>query len=208
LNGGHTNQTTTFVWSLLHAKRSPLLAALRQQKTDDLLQATFRETGRLYTNLIILRRVTVTQHILGKQIPAGTFVACSPVITSRDPTLFEEADKFRPERWLTASNHFDDVKIKNVQRSGSSVQFGKGQHACLGEKIGKTIVIDILWDVFLGTEEETGFDVEIVSGLKEGLGVDDVGVEASWAEENLGTPFEKSPVIVRLRKVKRQSFTE
>jgi cytochrome P450 len=134
------------------------------------LQATFRETGRLYTNLIILRRVTVPQVILGKHIPAGTFVACSPVVTSRDTTLFSDADKFRPERWLTASK-LDETKIKNVQRSGTSVQFGKGQHACLGEKIGKAIVMDILWEVFLGTDGE-GFDVEILSGIHEGVGVD------------------------------------
>lgn len=201
LHGAHTNQTTTFVWSLLHAVRSPLLAALREQSSPDLLQATFRETGRLYTNLINLRRITTSQIILGKYIPEGTFVACSPVVTSRDSSLFSEADKFRPERWLTPSRELDDVQLKNAQRTASSIQFGKGQHACPAEKLGKMMVLDTWWAAILGNESHPGYDVEIVSGVREGVGVDNVGVEASWAEENLGTPFEKGdPVMVKFRK--------
>jgi cytochrome P450 len=197
VNGGHTNQTTTFVWSLLHALRSSLLDALRQQKTNDLLEATFRETGRLYTSLMLLRRITVPQAILGKHIPKGTFVACSPVVTARDPNLFDEPDKFRPERWLTLAGELDDAKLKVVSRSGASVQFGKGQHPCLGEKLGKFMVM-VYWSIILGNDEEPGFDVEIVSGVREGLGLDNVGVEGAWAEENLGTPFEKGdPIMVR-----------
>jgi sterol 14alpha-demethylase len=203
LNGGHTNQTTTFVWSLLHSLRSPnLLKSIREQKTDHLLNVTFRETGRLYTNLIILRRVTIPQVIMGKHIPQGTFVACSPVATARDPSLFPNPDKFDPTRWLTPTNELDEVHIKNVQRIGSSVQFGKGQHACLGEKIGKTIVMDVLWGAFLGNEKESGFDIEILGGLKEGVGIDNVGIEAAFAEENLGTPFERGgPVMVKFKKL-------
>jgi cytochrome P450 len=201
LNGAHTNQTTTFVWSLLHAVRSPLLAALRQQNSPDLLEATFRETGRLYTNLINLRRITTSQFILGKYIPEGTFVACSPVITSRDSSLFNEADKFRPERWLTPSHKLDDVQLKNAQRTASSIQFGKGQHACVAEKLGRTMVLDAWWAAILGDESHPGYDVEIISGVREGVGIDNVGVEAAWAQENLGTPFEKGdPVMVKFRR--------
>jgi hypothetical protein len=61
--------------------------------------------------------------------------------------------------------------------------------------------MDILWEVFLGTDSEPGFDVEVLSGIREGVGVDNVGVEAAWATENLGTPFEKSPVMVHIRQL-------
>jgi hypothetical protein len=77
------------------------------------------------------------------------------------------------------------------------------------------MVIEILWDAILGTssttsdmvpgveeEENKGFDIEIVSGVRSGIvGVDGVGVEANWAQENLGTPFEMGePVMVRFHK--------
>jgi cytochrome P450 len=149
-------------------------------------------------------------------------VACSPVATARDNNLFPEADKFIPQRWLsvpdlphtgthenvsTEPNHaseFNEEAAKKAHRTGSSVHFGKGQHACLGEKLGRMMVMEILWDAILGTsalDAAGGFDVEIVGGLREGVGVDGVGVVANWAEENLGTPFERgAPVMVRFRK--------
>jgi hypothetical protein len=36
-------------------------------------------------------------------------------------------------------------------------------------------------------------DVEIVSGIKEAVGVDNVGVEATWIEENLGNTVREGP---------------
>ena len=199
-NGGHTNQTSTFAWSLLHSIQTPLLETLRQQKSNDLLEATVRETARLYTNLMMLRRVTTTQSILGKTLPKGTYIACSPIATARDPAVFYEPDKFRPERWLTPTKELDEQEIKNVVKTGSSVHFGKGQHACLGERFGRS-AIALYWGLILGEDGEEGFDVEIVEGLKEGVGIDGVGIEPSWVEENLGTPFEKDgPLWVLFKK--------
>ena len=197
LNGGHTNQTTTFVWSLVHALRSPFLSALRKQKTEDLLEATFRETSRLYTNLILLRRITIPQKIMGHHIPKGVFIAVSPLVTARDPKLFPYPDEFHPERWLTPTNKLDDNKVKGVQRSGASTQFGKGQHACKGEELGR-LMVKMYWKLIL---EDPGFDLEIVSGVKDGVGVNNVGVEPAWTEANLGTPFERGgPLLVRFNK--------
>lgn len=195
---GHTNQATTTVWTLLHALRSPLFERLRQATSTDLLDATFRESGRLYTNLILLRRITVTQEILGRLIPKGTFVACSPVVTARDPNIYPNPEKFWPERWLKESSQVDEIRIKNLHRLGASSQFGKGQHACIGEKLARLMVMDCLWGVILGDDKEPGFNLEIVSGINEGVGIDNVGVEAAWAEENLGTPSGKGdPVLLR-----------
>lgn len=200
MNGGHTNQTTTFIWSILHTTRSGILSELRRTKSRDLLDAVFRETGRIYNNLILLRRLTSPQVILGKSLPTGQFIACSPVATARDPTVFPEADKFRPQRWMSGPA-LDELRLKNMTRLGAFTQFGKGQHACLGEKMGRMMVLDILWGTILGNGEHLGFDVELVSGIKEGVGIDNVGVEAAWAEENLGTPFEKGgPVMVRFKR--------
>lgn len=195
---GHTNQSTTTVWTLLHALRSTLLERLRQATSNDLLDATFRESGRLYTNLMLLRRITISQEILGRQIPKGTYIACSPVVTARDPDVYPDPEKFRPERWLTDSGELDETQIKHLHRIGASSQFGKGQHACVGERLGRFMVMDLLWGIILGDDKEPGFDVEIVSGIIEGVGIDNVGVEAAWAEENLGTPSERGgPVLLR-----------
>jgi hypothetical protein len=60
------------------------------------------------------------------------------------------------------------------------------------------MLIGMYWEIMLGDEENAGYDVEIVIGGVEGRGMDGVGVEAVWAEENLGTPFERGgPLMVR-----------
>jgi hypothetical protein len=64
------------------------------------------------------------------------------------------------------------------------------------------MVLEILWDAILGSQEEgenrKGFDIEILEALRDGVGVDGVGVEANWTRENLGTPFDMGgPVMVR-----------
>ena len=198
LDQGHANQTATFAWSLVHAIRSPLLSALRQPGSKDLLMATFHETGRLYSNLILVRRTTRSQTILGKGIPKGAFVACSPLITARDPDIFPEANRFRPQRWITPEGKLDEARLRNAQRLGTWNQFGKGQFACVGGKLARLIALDSLWTTILGNDAEPGFDVEIVSGIKEGIGIDEVGVEAKWSQAYLGTPFERGgPVMVR-----------
>src|ERR1700738_5353203 len=194
----------TFVWSLLHAIRSPggsLLTALRQQSSHDLLQATFSETGRLYSNFSLTRRINIPQVVRGVHIPKGTFIACSPLVTSRDPNLFPEPEKFQPERWMTASHTFDNERVNHTKRTGSAVHFGKGQHACTGEKVGRMLIMDLLWGIVLGNDQHPGYDIEIVSGVCEGVGLDNVGVEPGWLTNNGGTPYEKSdPVMVKFKK--------
>ena len=202
LSAGHANQTTTFSWSLLHAIRSPLMETLRRTKSKDLLEATFREIGRLYTNIIFIRRIMATQEILGVHIPAGTYIACSPLITARDPNIFPDPEKFRPERWLTPTNQFDSKALTNSLRAGTSTQFGKGEHMCVGRKVGKLTVLDAMWDTVLGNNDDSGFDVELVKGIIEGVGLDNVGAAAAWSTRNLGTPFQTGPPVkVKFRKL-------
>jgi len=99
---------------------------------------------------------------------------------------------------MTPDGELDEEKVKAVERIGASTQFGKGQHSCLGQRLGKMGILDILWDIILGDENHAGYNVEILSGIRDGAGVDNVGVEAAWIERNPGTPFQKGiPVKVR-----------
>lgn len=164
---------------------------LRKSKSRGLVEAIFRETSRLYSGLIVLRRTVSPQVICGCPIPKDTYVACSPLVTSRNPQLFPDPHTFNPLRWLTADGSLDEALLIKVVRAGESIQFGKGQHTCLGQKLGKAMVVDILWEIILGNESHDGYEVEIVSGLRDGVGVDNVGLEAAWVEQNAGTPFQR-----------------
>ncbi|QSZ30214.1 hypothetical protein DSL72_004736 [Monilinia vaccinii-corymbosi] len=79
------------------------------------------------------REVTADQPPLiidGKVIPIGTEVTCSPYLTNRDKDIYgEDADIFRPERWLEE----DGAKAKMFDKYNFT--WGYGSRICLGKDL-------------------------------------------------------------------------
>jgi sterol 14-demethylase len=209
----HANVGMTTPWMFLHARRTPgalehwRSEVLAQCNDDDpletlttehasvqrpYLEASIRETARLYTNTLILRLTTKPTQIAGHSLPAWTLVACSPLTSQRDESVFPDATTWNPERFIK-----DGAYASWFQR-GEFIQFGMGMHACPGEKLAKMTILDAV----IGTWMRK-YEMEVVGGLKEGeVGIGGVGVEAAWTEENLGTPSvrgEDVRVRVKLR---------
>jgi cytochrome P450 len=66
--------------------------------------------------------------ICGEYFPAGVTVGCNPYIINRDRSVFgEDADVFRPERWL------DEKRAKEMEKS--FLTFGYGSRTCVGKNI-------------------------------------------------------------------------
>jgi cytochrome P450 len=62
-------------------------------------------------------------------IPAGTEVGINPYVIHRNTSIFgDDAEVFRPERWLE-----NEEKAKEMDRY--MVQFGTGSRVCLGKNI-------------------------------------------------------------------------
>ena len=68
--------------------------------------------------------------LLGEYVPPGTSVSTSAWMVGRDPTLYgEDADIYRPSRWLEAAP--DQLK----QRDKLDFTFGYGARKCLGRHV-------------------------------------------------------------------------
>ncbi|KAK4041617.1 cytochrome P450 [Parachaetomium inaequale] len=65
----------------------------------------------------------------GHFFPGGTSVACNGWVLHRDKDIFgQDADDFRPERWLE-----DEERAKKMERY--MFQFGGGSHLCIGRNL-------------------------------------------------------------------------
>ncbi|KXT12771.1 hypothetical protein AC579_665, partial [Pseudocercospora musae] len=96
-------------------------------------QAVLREALRMHPAVGLLLERLVPKggaEIGGVFLPEGTIVGASPWVMARDKSVYgEDADVFRPERWLEA----DGQQLKLMERNDLS--FGGGARTCLGKNI-------------------------------------------------------------------------
>eukprot|EP00924_Labyrinthula_sp_SR-Ha-C_P006766 maker-scaffold_29-snap-gene-4.5-mRNA-1 protein AED:0.01 eAED:0.01 QI:124/1/1/1/1/1/2/249/594 len=114
-------------------------AAISQEKE---LHNCVKESIRLHPPLILLMRrvMKATTTPDGYFIPKGHRVIVSNAVAQRLPEVFEESDKWIPDRW----NEFNSAKLPKY----SFIGFGAGVHTCMGESFAfmqiKTILTVIL----------------------------------------------------------------
>ncbi|KEF58699.1 uncharacterized protein A1O9_06625 [Exophiala aquamarina CBS 119918] len=105
-------------------------AKLRETQSLSYLQAVIKEGMRIHPSVAFILPRHVPQGgctIAGKFLPAGTRVGMNPYVVHRNREIFgEDADVFRPERWLERDE-------KDMNRY--MLQFGQGSRICAGRHI-------------------------------------------------------------------------
>jgi steroid delta-isomerase-like uncharacterized protein len=141
LLAGHETTAKTLSWALALLDRTPsararLLRELdahlgdRAPSFDDLpslpyAAAVIDETLRLDPPIWLLTRsVLEDDEIGGYTIPAGSLVAISPYLVQRRPDLWNEPERFAPERFLEASPSAYTYRY---------LPFGHGPRHCVGK---------------------------------------------------------------------------
>jgi enediyne biosynthesis protein E7 len=90
-----------------------------------LTKAVFDETLRLYPSAWILgRRAIGDDHVGGVDIPAGAAVTISPFLLHRHPKFWDDAEVFRPHRFLPGG-------ARPTHRY-AYIPFGAGHRYCIG----------------------------------------------------------------------------
>ncbi|CAE7211660.1 unnamed protein product [Rhizoctonia solani] len=95
-----------------------------------LLEAVVTETMRCAgVGSQISRELIQDEVILGRLVPKGTEVVFATALMSKDKSRWgQDADEWRPTRWLTHDGIFD-------RSAGPSFPFGLGQRSCFGQRL-------------------------------------------------------------------------
>ncbi len=111
------------------------------------LSAVIKEAMRCYPFItVLIERVVPAEGamIAGKFIPGGTVVGCCPEVIHRNRELYgEDADRFRPERWLT------EDRDRRIAMERASLGFGSGKRACMGRHIAELEMKKVIPDLLL-----------------------------------------------------------
>ena len=98
------------------------------------LKAWLRETLRLYPVLSAIPRRPKDIILGGYHIPGGTAqVEFLVHQMGRDESIFEDAEAFKPERWLRNK----DITLIESAEAFASLPFGFGTRMCLGRRIAE-----------------------------------------------------------------------
>jgi len=126
LVAGHETTATGLSWAIELLSRHPAELERLEDEVglggDDYLDAVVKETLRLRPVIaLVLRRLAAPMEIGGRLLPAGVNVAPSIYLIHRNPSVYPEPERFRPDRF-----------IERPAGTYTWIPFGGGVRRCLG----------------------------------------------------------------------------
>ncbi|KAG6473627.1 cytochrome P450 71A1-like [Zingiber officinale] len=172
---GMETTNTTIDWAMSEIIRHPKIMAKAQKEIREIvgakeeveeemvqgmpyLRAVIKETLRLHPPAPILfpRESIEDAQVLGYHIPKGTRMIVNAWAIGKDPASWENAEEFRPERFLNNSKNFDFRGL-----DFEFIPFGSGRRGCPGVDFA-TVTTGLALATLL-----YHFDWELPEGVKE-----------------------------------------
>jgi cytochrome P450 len=137
------------------AAAPPGIATNECLKNIPYLQAVVREGLRIHPPVtdVVPKKVpeggdTIVLNGRTYHLPAGTNIGYNAWGVHHDKTIFgEDADTFRPERWLLDENDENSVKRLAEMRRTTEMIFGYGKYQCLGKPVAWLEITKIVFEV-------------------------------------------------------------
>nr|XP_043639586.1 3-beta-hydroxylase-like [Erigeron canadensis] len=173
---------TNLEWAISELLRHPRAMKKLQQEVreigqgrsmvteDDLdkmvyLKAVLKETLRLHTPipLLVIRESTQDVNVLGYDIPSGTQVIINAWAIARDPSIWEEPEEFKPDRFLNSSTDYKGLHFEFTP-------FGAGRRGCPAIQfamiINELVLANLVYKFdFALPPEDGGLDMSETIGL-------------------------------------------
>jgi len=156
LHAGTDTTSTALEWAMTELLKRPLLMKNAQEELENVvglnrkvresdlphlpyLHAVVKETLRLYppAPLMVPHESLHSCSLSGYEIPGRTRVIINAWAIGRDPTSWEDAEEFKPERFMGRSV---DVKGQDFQL----IPFGSGRRGCPGIQLAMVAVEFVL----------------------------------------------------------------
>jgi cytochrome P450 family 135 len=140
LVAGHETTATALSWAIeLLARHRTELDRLEADVAGGdgaYLDAVIKETLRLRPVIaLVLRKLMEPMEIGGRLLPAGVSVAPSIYLVHRNPEIYPEPERFRPERFLEHDHETGGASASPAAPPRTSytwIPFGGGVRRCLG----------------------------------------------------------------------------
>ena len=153
LFGGSDVTAASIEWTMSEVLRNPQVQKKLQNELEHVvrlermvqesdlpsliyLQAVVKETLRLHPPgpLSIIHSSMEDCSVLGYEFPRGTRLVFNLWAIGRDPKLWEDAESFKPERFMEAG--FLEEKLQNLEW----IPFGAGRRECPRQQLGMLLV--------------------------------------------------------------------
>lgn len=114
------------------------------------LEAVYREAMRMHPAVSMpMERIVPRDGLVlpdGSVVPGGCFVGISPYIVGRNKDVYgEDAEVYRPERWLQQDGEGDDAfKARMRLWNSADLTFGGGSRICLGRHLSQMEIYKVV----------------------------------------------------------------
>lgn len=142
----------------LDSARLALPVSYKSASNLPYLNAVVQEACRIHPGVgLLLERIVPEEGLTladGRVIPAGTIVGMNAWVVHGDRNVFgQDADSFRPERWLQEQNeNEEDFKVRLKNMRDADLTFGAGNRVCLGKNVSLLEIYKIVATLFLTYE--------------------------------------------------------